>query len=78
MQSSFPFGTLKKVKLTITVLLSVLTGLAAVTGQTVTHNDRLELVGMQATMAERLGTDDGMSFAIHFGGETHGSLEPCG
>ena len=27
---------------------------------------------------ERLGEDDGYSFAIMYGGDTHGSLETCG
>lgn len=29
-------------------------------------------------LKERLGEDDGYSFAIMYGGDTHGSLETCG
>ena len=39
---------------------------------------RFEIVGIDAPLAERAGTDDGAAFAIHFIGNTHGSLEPCG
>ena len=39
---------------------------------------RFEIVGIDAPLAERTGTDDGAAFAIHFTGNTHGGLEPCG
>jgi len=39
---------------------------------------RLEVVGVSVPFAERMGTDDGAAFAVHFIGSTHGSLEPCG
>jgi hypothetical protein len=39
---------------------------------------RVEVVPQGTPLAERFGPDDGMSFAIHFSGDTHGSLEPCG
>ena len=39
---------------------------------------RLEIVGQQVPANERVGSDDGASFVLHFTGEIHGSLEPCG
>jgi hypothetical protein len=39
---------------------------------------RLEIVGVSVPFAERMGTDDGAAFVVHFIGSTHGSLEPCG
>jgi hypothetical protein len=39
---------------------------------------RLEVIGVSVPFAERMGTDDGAAFALHFIGSTHGSLEPCG
>jgi hypothetical protein len=39
---------------------------------------RVEIVPQGTPLAERFGPDDGMSFVIHFSGDTHGSLEPCG
>jgi hypothetical protein len=39
---------------------------------------RFEIVGIDTPLAERTGTDDGAAFALHFIGNTHGSLDPCG
>lgn len=43
-----------------------------------TRNDRPEFAGIGSTMTERLGADDGPSLVLHFSGDIHGSLEPCG
>jgi hypothetical protein len=40
--------------------------------------NRVEIVGEQIPMDQRTGSDDGAVFAVHFSGETHGVLEPCG
>lgn len=48
---------------------------ATVTGE---PQRRFEIVGMDTPAADRAGTDDGAAFVIHFFGNTHGSLEPCG
>ncbi|HWP45121.1 MAG TPA: hypothetical protein VNO14_17905 [Blastocatellia bacterium] len=40
--------------------------------------DRPEIVGVGATMSERLGDDDNPSLVVHLSGDIHGSLEPCG
>lgn len=37
-----------------------------------------ELIGYQTPLNERMGTDDGAVLAIHFSGDIHGTLEPCG
>jgi hypothetical protein len=39
---------------------------------------RVEIIGVSVPAAERAGADDGAAFAIHFTGDTHGSLQPCG
>lgn len=39
---------------------------------------RFEMVGLGTPLNERPGKDDGASFVIHFVGDIHGSLEPCG
>jgi hypothetical protein len=43
-----------------------------------TTTDRPEIIGIGASMPERLGSDDGASLVVHFSGDIHGSLEPCG
>jgi hypothetical protein len=40
--------------------------------------DRPEIVGVGASLTERLGADDKPSLVVHFSGDIHGSLEPCG
>ena len=42
------------------------------------QQDPLNVVGYQSTLQEKLGSDDGVSFVIHFGGDTHGNLDACG
>lgn len=37
-----------------------------------------ELIGYQTPFNERMGADDGAVLAIHFSGDIHGTLEPCG
>lgn len=37
-----------------------------------------DLIGYQTPASERPGTDDGAVTAIHFSGDIHGTLEPCG
>ncbi|HKY06355.1 MAG TPA: hypothetical protein VJQ56_15775 [Blastocatellia bacterium] len=40
--------------------------------------NRLNIFGYGVPLAERVGDDDGAAFVIHFTGDMHGSLEPCG
>jgi len=42
------------------------------------QQEPLNVVGFQSTLREKLGSDDGVSFIIHFGGDTHGNLDACG
>jgi len=42
------------------------------------RNDSLSFDLNDPKIMERLGEDDGYSFAIMYGGDTHGSLETCG
>src|SRR5262249_16031785 len=39
---------------------------------------QFELVGISTPFTERAGSNDGAVFAIHFTGDTHGSLDTCG
>jgi hypothetical protein len=39
---------------------------------------RFEIVGVDAPLDQRAGSDDGAAFVIHLTGDTHGGLEPCG
>lgn len=39
---------------------------------------RLEIVGSATPLAQRTGVDDGAVLAVHFGGDTHGTLDACG
>ena len=44
-------------------------------------DDRDDTLGFDLNdpkIKEKLGEDDGYSFAIMYGGDTHGSLETCG
>jgi len=42
------------------------------------QQEPLNVVGYQSTLQDKLGSDDGVSFIIHFGGDTHGNLDACG
>jgi hypothetical protein len=39
---------------------------------------RVEIIGISVPAQERAGADDGAALAIHFTGDMHGSLQPCG
>lgn len=39
---------------------------------------RPEIIGIGVPMIDRLGTDDQAALVIHFSGDIHGGLEPCG
>ncbi|MEW6212749.1 MAG: hypothetical protein AB1631_30770 [Acidobacteriota bacterium] len=43
-----------------------------------TEHPRPEIIGIGAGMNERIGADDGAALVIHFSGDIHGGLEPCG
>ncbi|MBI3654650.1 MAG: hypothetical protein HY231_26765 [Acidobacteria bacterium] len=73
---------LKSLKFAIVILaISLFVGLS-LSRQTVAHTaqqvHRSEIIGMGASMNERLGADDHPAFVVHFTGELHGSLETCG
>ncbi|HLG14702.1 MAG TPA: hypothetical protein VJH03_09415 [Blastocatellia bacterium] len=40
--------------------------------------NRLDFVPVGTPFGERFGVDDGAVLAVHFSGEIHGGLEPCG
>ena len=48
-------------------------------GATEAQSKRLfEIIGMDVPFDQRVAVDDGVVFAIHFGGDTHGNLDTCG
>jgi hypothetical protein len=70
--------TLKVVAIAVVLSIAALT---AIDGREVLRSQdgaRPEFVGMFVPRAERVGSDDGAAFAIHFTGDTHGSLDTCG
>jgi hypothetical protein len=40
--------------------------------------EKVEFAGQGMPLAERVGTDDGVAFVVHFGGDIHGNLDACG
>ncbi len=48
------------------------------TGRSGAFQQQTEIAGVDAPMSERLGADDKPSLVVHFTGDIHGSLEPCG
>jgi hypothetical protein len=42
------------------------------------EQSQIDVLGRGSTMAERIGTDDGAAFVIHFSGDRHGNLDSCG
>jgi hypothetical protein len=73
---------LKQIKFAVLVLVTALFTVAFLSQQlrvkASQQTPRAEIVGIGASMNERLGADDKPVFAIHFTGELHGSLETCG
>jgi len=39
---------------------------------------QIDVVGRGASMAVRVGADDGAAFVVHFSGDMHGNLDSCG
>lgn len=37
-----------------------------------------EMAGMTLPLEQRIGVDDGAVFAVHFSGDTRGTLDACG
>lgn len=66
--------TQKAVKIVISLIVLAFAG-ATLAQQ---PRRRVEIVGVSVPAAERAGADDGAALAIHFTGDTHGSLQPCG
>ena len=38
----------------------------------------VEILGRGTALPERVGSDDGVQFVIHFSGDMHGNLDTCG
>jgi hypothetical protein len=70
--------TIKRVKLVASVTMLVCLAAAFGEGEAQVERPKLEVMGLGVPLGERLGADDGFQFAVHFSGDTHGSLEPCG
>jgi hypothetical protein len=68
----------KRIKLLIIFsMVTLVTALALTTGASPGQRTT-EIAGFTTPMSERLGADDKPSLVIHFTGEVHGTLEPCG
>ena len=75
---------LKRIKL---VLVSIVSGITAwsLPSRVISSNipqqedrSRFEIVGQDTPPDARFGAEDGAAFILHFTGDIHGSLEPCG
>lgn len=68
----------------LTVIITFITALALVnhgcsrSGDSDDRDDSMSFDLNDPKIKEKLGEDDGYSFAIMYGGDTHGSLETCG
>ena len=75
---------LKGIKLVLVSVVAGLTGwclpLQGISSSISQQEDRsrFEIVGQDTPTDDRFGTDDGAAFIVHFTGDIHGSLEPCG
>ena len=75
---------LKQIKLVIVAFVASVTGWSlpsqVISSDTSQQEDRsrFEIVGQDTPPDARFGTDDGVAFVLHFTGDIHGSLEPCG
>jgi hypothetical protein len=74
MQSSV--NRLKLVVILGLITLSTFFSLTFKTGAS--QAQRTEIAGISSPLSERLGADDKPSLVVHFTGEVHGTLEPCG
>ena len=71
-------SSLKRIKLiSILCIVTLATVLSLTTGAS-QGKRTTEIAGFTLPMNERLGADDKPSLVIHFTGEVHGTLEPCG
>ena len=73
----------KRIKIVFVLLAISLPVFNSLSQQTAANSSqqtphRVEIVGMGASMNERLGADDKPALVVHFVGEMHGSLETCG
>jgi hypothetical protein len=76
---TFKLTTIAVIVVAMTMMLVEGTGLAVQDdGSARRGADRFEFAGVSTPLGERAGTDDGPAFAIHFTGDTHGSLDACG
>lgn len=74
---------LKKIKILFILLAICTLGFNSLSRQTDASANqqtphRAEIIGMGASISERLGADDKPALVVHFVGEMHGSLETCG
>jgi len=73
--------TIKRLKLFVVLLIAVTTFWAhfQTNASTQEQSTRLfEIAGATMPFEQRFGVDDRPSFVVHFEGDTHGTLEPCG
>ena len=75
---------LKRIKLVLVSIVACITGWS-LSSQGISSSvpqqedrNRFEIVGQDTPTDDRFGADDGAAFILHFTGDIHGSLEPCG
>ena len=75
---------IKGIKLVLVSFVSVIAAWSLpshVTSSNISQQEdrsRFEIVGQDTPTDARFGADDGVAFVLHFTGDIHGSLEPCG
>jgi hypothetical protein len=75
---------LKRIKLVLVSLVAGMTGWSLPSQGSSSNvsqqedRSRFEIVGQDTPTDDRFGADDGSAFILHFTGDIHGSLEPCG
>jgi hypothetical protein len=72
-------SSLNRIKLAVILGIVTLSTFISFTSKTgASQGQRTEVAGMTLPLNERLGADDKPSLVVHFTGEVHGTLEPCG
>jgi hypothetical protein len=70
---------LKLVAVSFMAALAFLGQFESATSATQQKPERLfEIAGIDVPLEKRVGADDGLSFVVHFGGDTRGNLDGCG
>ncbi|MEW6126614.1 MAG: hypothetical protein AB1757_06200 [Acidobacteriota bacterium] len=72
------YSSIKRAKLLALIFMLAMAVALSLNLKTGIAQQKTEIVGVGTTLDQRLGADDKPSLVIHFTGELHGNLEPCG